>query len=355
MANKQKKKVFVALSGGVDSSVALALLKNEGYDVYGVFMKNWSGDNYGLQADCPWEQDQSDAEAVCKVLNVPFRSFNFEKEYREKVVEYFFDEYKKGRTPNPDVMCNKEIKFGIFLDKAMQMGADLIATGHYAQVKKTKGEFELYKGVDSSKDQSYFLCELTQYQLSKTLFPIGHLKKTEVRDLAKKFKLPVSEKKDSQGICFIGHINVASFLRSNIKKHEGEFIDIDTKECVGKHDGFEFYTIGQREGLKIGGSNLPYYVVSKDKIKNIVYVAKGKDNKHLYKRTIKFSDFHKVSDFKTNNLNGMIRYRQKTEPGVLNLDKNIFVFHNKQRAVTCGQLLALYDDNKLVASAVIED
>jgi len=222
--------VYVAMSGGVDSSVVAAILKNKGYQVTGVYMKNWSGDNFGIQSDCPWEEDIKDVKKVCKQLEIPFLSFNFEKEYRTKVVEYFFNEYKNGRTPNPDIMCNKEIKFELFLNKALELGADFIATGHYSQIKNDGNEFSLYKGTDKNKDQSYFLHLLNQNQLSKILFPIGHLHKSEVRKLARKFKLHNAEKKDSQGICFIGKIDVQEYLRSKIKETPGDIVDIDSKK-----------------------------------------------------------------------------------------------------------------------------
>lgn len=360
--NKSDIKIFVAMSGGVDSSVTAALLKDQGYDVQGVFMKNWSGDEFGIQSECPWENDQKDAEAVCKLLDIPFRSFNFEKEYKEKVVEYFFCEYKAGRTPNPDVLCNKEIKFGVFLEKALAMGADLIATGHYARVRLNKeiNEFELLKGVDNAKDQSYFLCELDQEQLSKTLFPIGELTKPEVRELAKKYNLPTAKKPDSQGICFVGEINVGKFLRANIKVHTGEIIDIDTNQKVGEHDGIEFYTIGQREGLQIGGAKEPYFVVGKDKQKNIVYVAMGKNNPRLFLKQVNFSKknwLNSMDYIDFDNLKACVRYRGKPESGkYFDLSDNAgsFVFDIPQRAITEGQMIAFYENDILRFSATIE-
>ncbi|HYE22386.1 MAG TPA: tRNA 2-thiouridine(34) synthase MnmA, partial [Verrucomicrobiae bacterium] len=248
-------KVVVGMSGGVDSSVTAALLKEQGFDVIGVFMKNWSQDfgDFG----CTWAEDSEDARKVAQKLNVPFYVWNFEKEYYNKVVEYFLNEYKLGRTPNPDVMCNSEIKFKLFLQKALALGASFVATGHYAQVKQVGSEYKLLKGIDPSKDQSYFLYTLNQEQLAKVLFPIGGYKKTEVRELAKKFGLHNFDKKDSQGICFIGKINVAEFLKANIAAKEGVIVTT-AGQAVGKHEGLPYYTIGQR-GMGLGG-NGPYYV-----------------------------------------------------------------------------------------------
>lgn len=349
-------KIAVALSGGVDSAVSAALLQKQGFHVEGIFMKNWSGDNFGIQADCPWEQDQKDAEAVCKALNIPFRSLNLEKEYREKVVEYFFAEFGAGRTPNPDVMCNKEIKFGIFLEKAKELGFDMIAAGHYVQRQWNEQDqlFELHRGVDPNKDQSYFLNAITQEQLAKAIFPIGHLQKPEVRKLAEEFNLPVAEKKDSQGICFIGEINVKEFLRKNLEIHQGKIIDIDKEEVVGEHDGIEFYTIGQREGLEIGGAPKPYYVVGKRKQENELLVAMGRKNKHLFKTEVKFSDANWISDFpKTKEISAAIRYRQAPGAGQLDLETNTFKFSEPQRAIAPGQSIVFYTDSKCLGGAII--
>jgi len=346
------------MSGGVDSSVAAALLKKAGYDLTGVYMKNWSGDDYGLQSDCPWQDEQYDVERVCKILEIPFRSINLEKEYREKVVEYFFREYQAGRTPNPDVMCNKEIKFGIFLQKAMATGAEKIATGHYASVEfnSETNEFQLFKGIDTNKDQSYFLNELGQDELAQTLFPLGKYTKPEVRTLASEFKLPTAYKPDSQGICFIGKIRVADFLRARIEPHKGEIRDIATDKIVGNHDGIEFFTIGQREGLGIGGSALPYFVCKKDRIKNILYVAPGTDHPALFARKVKFIDLHQINqeDISKLNLTAAIRYRQKPAAGKIDLAKQTFTFNEPQRAISAGQSIVFYDGERCLGGGIIE-
>ncbi|MFQ5493222.1 MAG: tRNA 2-thiouridine(34) synthase MnmA [Candidatus Dojkabacteria bacterium] len=354
---KTETKVYAAISGGVDSAVSAALLAKEGYQVTGVYMKNWSGDRFGLQADCPWEQDQKDAQQVCSLLGIPFRSFNFEKQYRDKVVEYFFNELKAGRTPNPDIMCNKEIKFKLFLEKAIQGGADLIATGHYAQIvyNDSSNELELHKGIDKNKDQSYFLNTLTQNQLSRTLFPIGGYRKSEIRSLAKKLGLHVHGKPDSQGICFIGEINVKQYLRKVLPINHGDIVDIDTGEILGTHDGVAFYTIGQREGLRIGGAEKPYYVADKAKDDNILFVAMGKHNPTLYKSSVDFGDLYLTGEEAFGNrLSAGIRYRQKPSLGTMDIDRHTFTFETPQRAIAQGQSIVFYDNSRLVGGAVIQ-
>ncbi len=360
-----KKTVFVALSGGVDSAVSALLLKKQGFNVVGVYMKNWSKEEYGLQDDCPYKKDLEDVKNICKTLGIEFMVFNFEKEYNQKVIEYFFSEYKKGRTPNPDVMCNKEIKFSLFLDKALEKGADLIATGHYVRKrsfqKKGKIIYQLLKGLDSNKDQSYFLHILTQEQLEYSLFPVGDLQKSEVRKIARQNKIPVADKPDSQGICFIGKIDVQEFLRSKIARHKGDIIDIDTGVKLKEHDGVEFFTIGQREGLKIGGAKMPYYVVDKDYKNNILYVAMGRNNKHLFKKTLKLENLHLIDetmtdqDLKSMDLTGSIRYRHIPEK--LTIDFNgldiVVNFAKAQRAITPGQSLVLYENEVCLGGGVI--
>ncbi len=355
MKSKSHIKVIVALSGGVDSAVATSILIDQGYQVEGIFMKNWSDNDFAINSDCPWEQDQKDAESVCNILKIPFRSLNFEKQYREKVVKYFFDEYKKGRTPNPDIICNKEIKFNLFLEKAYELGADFIATGHYARIIYQNETFSLLKGIDNNKDQSYFLHRLNQYQLSKSLFPIGSLTKPQVREIAKTKGLPIAQKKDSQGICFIGKIDVGKFLRNSISKNPGSIVDIDSQKIVGTHEGVAFYTIGQREGIGIGGVKKPYFVVDKDPSQNILYIAQGKDNPALYKNIVSFEDLHFISK-KTpqkRQLYASIRYRHKQEIGEIDINKNKFIFKNPQRAVTPGQSIVFYDEEQCLGGAVI--
>lgn len=360
--NNTNKTVFVGLSGGVDSAVSACLLKEQGYHVVGIFMKNWSGDDYGLQADCPWEVDQADAEAVCKTIGIEFRSFNFEKEYRAKVVEYFFNEYQKGRTPNPDVMCNKEIKFKLFLEKALEMGADYIATGHYA-IKQydAKGNPHLFKGADSNKDQTYFLYNLTSEQLSRTLFPVGNLEKSQVRKLAQQYKLPNANKPDSQGICFIGEINVLKFLMKRIPEKPGDILDIDTKAKVGTHKGIYFYTIGQRDGLGIGGQIEPYYVVDKDIDNNILYVGHGREHPAMHKAEVQLENLHLINPnleqniLQDTDLSASVRYRNQPNLGKLIKDnmEYKFIFDKPQRAITSGQSLVIYRDSECLGGGVI--
>lgn len=346
----------MALSGGVDSAVSAILLKKMGYNVVGVFMKNWSGDDFGIQADCPWEEDQRMAELVANHIGIPFRTFNFEKQYRDKVVEYFFSEYERGRTPNPDVMCNKEIKFKLFLAKALEEGADLIATGHYARVDRHNGKYRLSKGIDTSKDQSYFIYNLSQDQLKHCLFPVGNLPKKEVRRLAHEFELPNASRPDSQGICFIGEINVLKFLQSKLPKQEGDIIDIDSQEIVGKHSGTAFYTIGQRDGLGIGGQKIPYYVVAKDLEKNIVYVGHGGDHPSMFKKEVSLESIHLIDPefpIDTMQLTASVRYHQPPQAGILDLSNKLFTFDIPQRAVTSGQSLVIFTDDICIGGGVI--
>ncbi len=347
------------MSGGVDSSVTAALLKQQGFNVVGVFMKNWSEDfgDYG----CTWAEDSEDARKVAQMLNIPFYVWNFEKEYHDKVVEYFLREYQNNRTPNPDVMCNSEIKFKVFLDKAMKLGADYIATGHYARISAERrggrGEIKLLKGVDPAKDQSYFLYTLKQHQLAKAMFPLGEYKKSEIRDMARKFKLPTAEKKDSQGICFIGKINVTEFLRAHVKARAGEVVLAGGK-VVGQHTGLPFYTIGQREGIGIGGAG-PFYVVDKDVKGNKLIVTNDKEDKQLWKQEFIVTDVSWTGEAPKlpTQLGVTIRYHHPDYPAEIEemKDGNLKVkFKDPQRAITVGQAAVFYDRDELIGGGVIQ-
>lgn len=349
-----KIKVFVALSGGVDSAVSAMLLVKAGYDVTSIFMKNWSGQEFGLQGDCPWKQDQDDAHSVCKKLGIPFRTYNFEKEYRAEVIDYFFSEYKKGNTPNPDIMCNQQIKFGRFLEKAIAEGADLIATGHYARkTTSPDGKHSLLRAKDQSKDQTYFLYRITETQLARTLFPVGNLTKEEVRKIAQENSLPVAEKKDSQGICFIGKIDTKEFLQQEIKPCRGDIVDVDTGEKVGEHDGSWYYTLGQREGLRIGGADKPYFVAKKDIRQNIIFAAKGKNHPALYIKSLKLKNLHWINNPPQDNskLTCMVRYRQK--PQACSFDKNKVQFTKSLWIPSPGQSTVLIDGKVVIGGGII--
>jgi len=364
---KTRKKIFVAMSGGVDSSVAAYLLKKQGHDVVGVFMKNWTetlnSEKNGFTKDselCPWVNDQEDMRMVCNKLRIPFYTFDFEREYKDRVIEYFYSSYEKGITPNPDIMCNKEIKFNLFLKKCILLRADFIATGHYAQIRKisTAGaqKYELLKGKDKTKDQSYFLCTLTQAQLAKTLFPVGKYEKIHIRSIAKRIKLPTHDKKDSQGICFIGEVDLRDFLKKRLKEKPGEIV-ATTGETIGNHIGLAFYTIGQRKGINIGGG-IPYYVVGKETNSNQLIVARGSHDPNLFSKTLSASQIHWVGDTPKFPLKcaAKIRYRQSDQKVTINLlTKNVIsaVFEEPQRAITPGQSIVLYKGAVLLGSAVI--
>lgn len=355
MKSVKKIRVVVGLSGGVDSSVAAALLLKKGYEVIGVFMKNWSEDVGDFC--CSWSEDLEDARRVAQTLGIRFYVWNFEKEYKKQVISYFFDEYRAGRTPNPDVMCNREIKFKLFLEKALRFGADFVATGHYARVKKIGDSFRLLKGKDSNKDQTYFLYTLTQKELRHALFLIGDYKKPDVRTLAKKFNLPTFAKKDSQGICFIGEVDIKELLQQQIKPKAGQIID--TKgNILGKHDGFPFYTLGQRGGLDVGGKG-PYYVVGKNKKKNQVIVSDNPNDPLLWRQECVITDLSWTRNFSVpEKIEVTIRYRHATETAtikVITKNKARLIFDNHQRAITPGQAAVLYIKDELVGGGVIDE
>ena len=354
------EKIVVGLSGGVDSSVAALLLQEQGYDVECIFMKNWEDDDNEI---CSSADDYNDALDVCEILGLPLHSVNFSNEYWDKVFAYFLAEYKAGRTPNPDVLCNREIKFKAFLNYALQLGVSKIATGHYANVEETSSGFQLLKGADRNKDQSYFLYMLSNKPLSKSTFPIGKIQKQEVRQLAKKAGLPTADKKDSTGICFVGERNFRQFLERYLPEQPGDIIS-NEGEKVGTHDGLMYYTIGQRKGLVIGGghgkSNLPWYVIEKIMDKNILRVCQGNNHPLLYSNIITASQLHWISGMapdKEKQLAAKIRYRQKDktckiEP--VNDNSAVIYFDEPVFAAAPGQSVVLYDGEVCLGGGIIE-
>ncbi|MFO8233867.1 MAG: tRNA 2-thiouridine(34) synthase MnmA [Bacteroidales bacterium] len=389
-------RVIVGLSGGVDSSVAAFLLKKGGYEVHGLFMKNWEDHEGVLTSNCTWEDDWLFAEMVSKKLDIPLHFVDFSKEYNERIVQYMFKEYKKGRTPNPDVLCNREIKFDLFVKEALKYDADYVATGHYCKKKITTDQFgntthSLIAGEDKNKDQSYFLCQISQNQLSRALFPLGELTKQEVRQIAAENNLATAERKDSQGICFVGKVDLPVFLQQKLKPKTGSIIQIDKDNFksyyqnilakseygifhaydfdaiggkqIGKHKGAHFYTIGQRKGLDIGGTKEPLYVLGTDTNKNILYVGEGKNHPGLYKKGLFIKNEHSHwirNDMELNNgeektFNVRIRYRQALQKGTLHKGENglYITFNEPQRGVTPGQFAAWYLDDELIGSGVI--
>ena len=352
-------RVVIGMSGGVDSSVAALLLKQQGYDVIGIFMKNWDDtDDLGF---CTAEEDFNDVRKVCDQIGIPYYSVNFEKEYWDRVFTYFLDEYKRGRTPNPDVMCNKEIKFKAFLDRALQLGADYLATGHYAQVSFADGEYRLLRGVDQNKDQTYFLNQLGQAQLSKAMFPIGHLPKSEVRKIALEANLATAKKKDSTGICFIGERDFKEFLSSFLPAQPGEMQTLDG-EVKGKHDGLMYYTLGQRHGLGIGGSGTgePWFVIGKNLEKNILYVGQGANHPALFSEGLLATDLHWVSDKERPTeftCTAKFRYRQPDQRVKVFLTENNtcrVIFDKPQKAITPGQAVVFYDGEECLGGGIID-
>lgn len=351
--------VVLGMSGGVDSSVAALLLKEQGYNVIGVFMKNW--DEKDDEGVCTAVEDYEDVRRVCDQIGITYYSVNFVKEYWDRVFTYFLSEYKKGRTPNPDVMCNKEIKFKAFLDFAMKIGADCIATGHYAQKDFVDGEYRLIRGVDGNKDQTYFLCTLGQYQLSKALFPVGHLTKPQVRQLAQDAGLRTASKKDSTGVCFIGERDFDKFLDNYLPAKPGDIITLDGK-VVGRHDGLMHYTLGQRKGLGIGGigTGEPWFVVDKDLKKNVLYVVQGETHPALYTYGLIANELNWVSDKAPQGVfkcTAKFRYRQPDQGVTVYMQNNNtckVVFDEPQRAVTPGQEVVFYHEEACLGGGAID-
>lgn len=395
----KKKRVVVGLSGGVDSSVAAFLLKEQGYEVIGLFMKNWHDDTVTISNECPWLEDSNDAMLVAEKLGIPFQTVDLSEQYKERIVDYMFNEYKMGRTPNPDVLCNREIKFDVFMKIALQLGADFVATGHYCR----KGSFEidgettyqLLSGKDPNKDQSYFLCQLSQAQLEKTLFPIGELLKPEVRKIASEQGLITAEKRDSQGLCFIGKVRLPDFLQQQLAPKDGVIVEVPsnfsayTKETpsfaseveeleflsakhaykitdgkeVGVHQGAHYFTKGQRKGLAVGGTVEPLFVIDTDVEENVIYTGQGKNHPGLYRRGlfVQQEEIHwvredlQLKEDETMEVMARIRYRQALEKATLHQTNSglYVIFDNPQSAIAEGQFVAWYRDDELLGSGVI--
>ena len=357
MKSNKDIRVVVGMSGGVDSSVAALLLKEQGYDVVGIFMKNWDDtDEFGV---CTATEDFDDVVRVCNQLDIPYYSVNFEKQYWDKVFTYFLDEYKAGRTPNPDVMCNKEIKFKAFLDHAVSLGADYLATGHYAQIRNTDGKIEMLRGADDNKDQTYFLNQLSQDVLEKVMFPLGHLPKPEVRKIAKEHGLVTAEKKDSTGICFIGERNFKEFLSEYLPAQPGDMKTMDG-EVKGKHDGLMYYTLGQRQGLGIGGAGDPWFVVGKNLKENVLYVEQGYSNELLYSDALLATDVNWINPEtmdKEFTCTAKFRYRQTDSPVTVTIQENgelHVAFEEPERAITPGQAVVFYDGEVCLGGGTID-
>lgn len=393
-------RIVVGLSGGVDSSVATYLLKQQGHEVIGLFMRNWNDASVTLEDECPWVEDSNDALLVAQKLGIPFQVIDMSELYKERIVDYMFSEYEKGRTPNPDILCNREVKFDVFLQTALSLGADKVATGHYARVssfvdERGKEIYQLLAGKDNNKDQSYFLCQLNQNQLSKALFPIGELTKPEVREIAREIGLVTADKKDSQGLCFIGKVSLPTFLQQQLISKEGEIVEIfsDYKEfhkekpvfetkldelkylskkikyqkedgkVIGKHQGAQFFTIGQSKGLGIGGHKESCFIIDRDMENNILFVGEGKNFPGLYRKALKINndEVHWVrEDLRLKNGESMkikarIRYRQPLEDAVLyQYEEGFFIeFENPQSAIAEGQFAAWYQGEELLGSGVI--
>lgn len=393
-------KVVVGLSGGVDSSVTAYLLQQQGHEVIGLFMRNWNDASVTLEDECPWIEDSNDALLVAQKLGIPFQVIDMSELYKKRIVDYMFAEYEKGRTPNPDVLCNREVKFDVFLKTALSLGADKVATGHYARLSSFTDEsgkevYQLMAGKDNNKDQSYFLCQLSQEQLSKALFPIGELTKPEVREIAREIGLATAEKKDSQGLCFIGKVSLPTFLQQQLAPKEGDIVEIfkdfhkyhedspkfenkleelkylsdkitykkEDGKVIGKHQGAQFYTIGQSKGLGIGGHKESCFLISRDVEQNLVFVGEGKDFPGLYRKALRINndEVHWIrEDLRLKNGESMevmarIRYRQPLEKAILyQFEEGFFIeFENPQSAIAEGQFAAWYYGDELLGSGVI--
>ncbi|TFV97940.1 tRNA 2-thiouridine(34) synthase MnmA [Algoriphagus kandeliae] len=400
----KKPRVVVGLSGGVDSSVAAALLIEQGYEVIGMFMKNWHDESVTISNECPWMEDSTDAMLVAEKLGIPFQAIDLSEEYRERIVDYMFAEYEAGRTPNPDILCNREIKFDIFLKAAQKLKADFVATGHYCQKGEIlvdgKPAYQLKAGADSNKDQSYFLCQLTQEQLSKALFPIGHLQKSEVRQIAKNLDLITAEKKDSQGLCFIGKVRLPEFLQQQLKSKKGQIIQIPENlpefvryqvpagmeyseleqetldnlalpirynkgqgKVVGEHNGAHYFTIGQRKGLQVGGTGKPLFVIATDTVENVIYTGLGEDHPGLLRHAlfVKNDQVHWIREDlrllpgQSAEYSARIRYRQPLSKATLIQKENglYVLFDQPQRGIASGQFVAWYNGEECIGSGTI--
>lgn len=393
------KRVVVGLSGGVDSSVAAYILQQQGYEVIGLFMKNWHDDSVTISDECPWLEDSNDALLVAEKLGIPFQTVDLSEQYKEKIVDYMFNEYEKGRTPNPDVLCNREIKFDVFMKIALSLGADFVATGHYCRKGEVEVEgkivYQLLSGKDDNKDQSYFLCQLSQDQLSKSLFPIGELTKPEVRKIAAEMELVTAEKRDSQGLCFIGKVRLPEFLQQKLQPKEGLIVQIDKNhpiyqeelegdtneenqfafqaknkgyeptmgKVVGKHQGAHYFTNGQRKGLNVGGTTEPLFVIATNVETNTIYVGLGNEHTGLFKKAlfVKNEELHWIrkdlalANNQTLETMARIRYRQPLQKCTLHqfTDGMYVVFHEPQSAITEGQFVSWYEGEELLGSGVI--